>query len=214
MSINIWFYFSYGLPWLAQTVKNLSVMQETRVQSLGWEDPLKKRMVTHSSILSWEIPWTEELLGYSPWSRKESDMMEWLTFSLSDLGSGTVKRCPGDFNMQQIWEPLFWKYHPCSQVVYCPMCWLNESGSTCQVGLVTPKLKSSKYQKNLSYSKKSQIHASPFTTFGSISIRRRYSLYYNSLVLNCIENHLNHWATPYTNKIWSCWGWDLGISIS
>ena len=41
-------------------VKNLSVMQETWVQSLGWEDPLQKEMATHSSILVWEIPRTEE----------------------------------------------------------------------------------------------------------------------------------------------------------
>ena len=41
-------------------VKNLSAMQETLVQSLGWEDPLEKEMATHSSILAWEIPWTEE----------------------------------------------------------------------------------------------------------------------------------------------------------
>ena len=38
-------------------------MQETRVQSLGWEDPLEKEMATHSSILVWKIPWTEELGG-------------------------------------------------------------------------------------------------------------------------------------------------------
>ena len=41
-------------------VKNLPAMQETRVQSLGWEEPLEKGMATHSSILAWEIPWTEE----------------------------------------------------------------------------------------------------------------------------------------------------------
>ena len=41
-------------------------MQETQVQSLGWEDLLKKEMVTHSSILAWEIPWTEELGGLNP----------------------------------------------------------------------------------------------------------------------------------------------------
>ena len=41
-------------------VKNLPAVQETWVQSLGWEDPLKKEMATHSSILAWEIPWTEE----------------------------------------------------------------------------------------------------------------------------------------------------------
>ena len=48
---------------MAQTVKNLPAMQETQetpVQSLVWEDPLEKEMATHSSILAWEIPWTEE----------------------------------------------------------------------------------------------------------------------------------------------------------
>ena len=45
---------------LAQTVKHLSAMQETWVRSLGQEDPLEKEMATHSSILTWEIPWTEE----------------------------------------------------------------------------------------------------------------------------------------------------------
>ena len=41
-------------------VKCLPTMQKTWVQSLGWEDPLEKEMTTHSSILAWEIPWTEE----------------------------------------------------------------------------------------------------------------------------------------------------------
>ena len=41
-------------------VKNLPVMKETPVRPLDWKDPLKKGMVTHSSILTWEIPWTEE----------------------------------------------------------------------------------------------------------------------------------------------------------
>ena len=45
---------------MAQLVKNLPVMQETQVQSLGQEDPLEKGMATHSSILAWRIPWTEE----------------------------------------------------------------------------------------------------------------------------------------------------------
>ena len=45
---------------MAQTVKNLPAMQETWVRSLGWEDPLEKGMATHSRILAWEIPWTEE----------------------------------------------------------------------------------------------------------------------------------------------------------
>ena len=41
-------------------VKSLSAMQETLVQSLGWEDPLEKGMATHSSIFAWSIPWTKE----------------------------------------------------------------------------------------------------------------------------------------------------------
>ena len=45
---------------VAHLIKNLPAMWETWVQSLGWEDPLKKGMATHSSILAWRIPWTEE----------------------------------------------------------------------------------------------------------------------------------------------------------
>ena len=41
-------------------IKNLPAMQETWVRSLGWEDPLEKGMATHSSVLAWRIPWTEE----------------------------------------------------------------------------------------------------------------------------------------------------------
>ena len=47
----------------SQRVKNLLAMQETQVRFLSWEDPLEKEMVTHSSILAWKIPWTEELAG-------------------------------------------------------------------------------------------------------------------------------------------------------
>ena len=47
-------------PLVAQLVKNPPAMQKTWVQSLSWEDPLEEEMATHSSILSWEIPWTEE----------------------------------------------------------------------------------------------------------------------------------------------------------
>ena len=45
---------------IAQMVKNLPAMQETQVRSLGQEDPLEKEIATHSSILAWRIPWTEE----------------------------------------------------------------------------------------------------------------------------------------------------------
>ena len=43
-----------------QSIKNLSVIQKTQIQSLGWEDPLDKEMATHSNILPWRIPWTQE----------------------------------------------------------------------------------------------------------------------------------------------------------
>ena len=49
---------------------------ETQGRSLGWEDPLEEEMATHSSILAWEIPQTEEFGGLSPWGRKESDTTE------------------------------------------------------------------------------------------------------------------------------------------
>ena len=45
---------------MAQTVKRLSIMQETWVRSLSWEDPLEKEMAAHSSILAWKIPWIAE----------------------------------------------------------------------------------------------------------------------------------------------------------
>ena len=45
---------------MAQTVKRLPAMRETRVRFLGWEDPLEKGMAIHSSILVWRIPWTED----------------------------------------------------------------------------------------------------------------------------------------------------------
>ena len=60
---------------MSQTVKNLPAMQETWVGSLGREDPLEKGMATHSSILTWEIPWPEEAGGYSSGGHKESDTM-------------------------------------------------------------------------------------------------------------------------------------------
>ena len=61
---------------LAHTVRNPPEMQETRVQSLGWEDPLEKGMATDSSILAWRIPWTGSLADHSPWGHKESDTTE------------------------------------------------------------------------------------------------------------------------------------------
>ena len=52
------YYLPYGASQVAQRVKNLSAMWETWVQSLGWEDPVEKGKVIHSSILAWRNPWT------------------------------------------------------------------------------------------------------------------------------------------------------------
>ena len=61
---------------VAQMVKSLPVMRETQVQSLGQEDPLEKEMATHSNILAWKIPWTEEPGQLQSMGHKESDMTE------------------------------------------------------------------------------------------------------------------------------------------
>ena len=57
------FTFTKAISWtslVAQTVKHLSTMWETRVRALGWEDPLEKEMAIHSSTITWRTPWTEE----------------------------------------------------------------------------------------------------------------------------------------------------------
>ena len=63
-------------------VKHLPTMWETWVRPLGWEDPLEKEMATHSSILAWRIPWTEELDGLQSTGRKESDTLSEAQHSL------------------------------------------------------------------------------------------------------------------------------------
>ena len=65
---------------MVQKLKHLHAMQETWVLSLGQEDPMEKEMATHSSILAWIIPWTEEPAGLQSTGRKESDTTERLHF--------------------------------------------------------------------------------------------------------------------------------------
>ena len=62
--------------WVVEVVKNVPALQETQVRSLGREGPLEKEVATHSSILGWRVPWTEEPGGYSPWGHKELDTTE------------------------------------------------------------------------------------------------------------------------------------------
>ena len=62
-----------GASLVAQSVKSLPAVQETRVRFLGQEDPLEKKMATHSSIFAWRIPWTEEPGGLQSMGSQESD---------------------------------------------------------------------------------------------------------------------------------------------
>ena len=65
---------------MAQRVKHLPAMRETWVPSLGWEDPLEKEMATHSSILAWRFPWTEEPGGLQPMGSQRVGHTERLHF--------------------------------------------------------------------------------------------------------------------------------------
>ena len=81
---------------VAQLVKNPPVMQETWVGSLGWEDSLEKGKATHSSILTWRIPWT------SSWGCKEFDTTERLSLSLSCLDEAEKKHCISEINFLKL----------------------------------------------------------------------------------------------------------------
>ena len=59
--------------WYLKKKKICLWVQEMQARCLCWNNPLEEGMATHSSILAWEIPWTENLVGYSPWGCKESD---------------------------------------------------------------------------------------------------------------------------------------------
>ena len=73
-----------GASLVAQLVKNLPAVQETRVQSLGWEDPLEKETATHSSILTWKIWWTEELGGLQSMGSQRVGH-DWATVTYSEV---------------------------------------------------------------------------------------------------------------------------------
>ena len=73
-------------------VKNLPTVQETQIQSLGWEDPIEKGMATHSSILTWSIPWTEEPGSLHPWGHKELDTTERLSTAQHTSGKKKKKK--------------------------------------------------------------------------------------------------------------------------
>ena len=76
---------------LAQSVKNLPAVQEAEDQSLGQEDPLGKEMATHSSILAWKIPWTEEPGGLQSIGLQESDLTQQLNYHKTEAPSNKHK---------------------------------------------------------------------------------------------------------------------------
>ena len=79
---------------VAQMVKNLPAMQETQVQSLGQEDPLEKGMVTHSSILAWRMPWTEEPGGLQSMGSQRVSTTEGLTYFFIIIEHNSILNIP------------------------------------------------------------------------------------------------------------------------
>ena len=83
LNYNFFFFFSsWDFPGVSGG-KNYPAMQKTQIRSLSQEDPLEKAMATHSVFLSGEFHGQRNLEGYSPWDRRELDITERLTLSLS-----------------------------------------------------------------------------------------------------------------------------------
>ena len=106
------YYFSLGFPGGSDS-KESAYNAEDRVQSLGQEDPLEKGMATHSSILAWRIPWTEEPAGPQSIGSKESEMTEKmfkkmtfiLTCTCENNGEERMTKLPlGNFQGDYLWQ--------------------------------------------------------------------------------------------------------------
>ena len=102
---------------VAQMVKNLPGMWETWVPSLGQEDPLVKRMATHSSILTWRIPWTEEPAGYNLWDHKESD--DWVNNTFTFMETKGPECGPKKWEKQRTHDKT-WREH-CRKIQLLPI---------------------------------------------------------------------------------------------
>ena len=90
-------------------VKHLPTMWETWVQSLGWEDLLEKEMATHSNILAWRIPWTEEPGGLQSMGSQESDTTQQLNHyhhSRDNGGREKVKEEHSEDPFKNAWQNL------------------------------------------------------------------------------------------------------------
>ena len=87
---------------VVQAVKSLPAMQETQIQSPGWEDPLEKGMATHSSILAWRIPWTENPGGLQSMGSQKWGMTNTFTFFTAQkkIQQDTVNRYSFGFGFE------------------------------------------------------------------------------------------------------------------
>ena len=136
----IYFYITNGASPVTQVVKNLTSMWETWVWSLGWEDPLEKEMATHSIILAWRIPWTEEPGGLqAPWGCKESDTAERLHMHNSIfmsfwgnstlLSTGSSSFCtPPTLYKGSLFSTSLWKF--------IAFCFVFDNGHPNRLGMV------------------------------------------------------------------------------
>ena len=96
-----------GASLVGQLVKNPPALQETPVQSLGWEDPLEKEMATHSSTLAWKIPWTEEPGRLQSIGHKEAGTTEELTWAcICSISIATFKLDAGPLNAEGLFPLL------------------------------------------------------------------------------------------------------------
>ena len=85
-----------GASLVVQSVKNPPARQETRLRFLGWDDPLEKKMATHSSILAWETPWTEDPGGLQTMGTVARQTLLSMELSRQESWSGLPFSSPGD----------------------------------------------------------------------------------------------------------------------
>ena len=106
---------------IAQMVKHLPVMQETQVWSLDWEDPLEKEEATHSSILAWKIPWTEDP-GRLQSMQLQRVGHDWVTHTHTSSGCQILCSKVMIFLFQFYWETI--EIYPCIKF-QCTEWWLD-----------------------------------------------------------------------------------------
>ena len=102
-----WVSWGGGFP-DGSVVKNPPAVQEPQAPSLSWKDPLEEGIATHSSILAWRIPWTEELSGLSPWGHEELDMTEMTWWAGRSYGGSATSKiwAASEVLLNKLWQWL------------------------------------------------------------------------------------------------------------